>query len=186
VGNELLLELTLGSRHLGDATSTLYLLSRHMARTSTLRASDADREAVTTRLHEAAVEGRLEPEELEERLHLALRARTYGELRRLVVDLPAKPAPWDRRRRGVAPLAFTVALRVAVALVVLVVAIAMIVATAMWWLAWLVLWMVLSGRRYGVARPRSKALPTSMGRFTMPNCRSHAAHFSRTSSRSWP
>jgi hypothetical protein len=158
-----------------------------MARTSTLRASDADREAVTTRLHEAAVEGRLDADELEERLHLALRARTYGELRRLVADLPAQAAPWDRRRsRGVAPLAFTIAVRVAVALVMVVIAMAVIVATAMWWLAWLVLWMVLSGRRYGIARPRSKALPTSMGRFTMPNCRSHAAHFSRTSSRSWP
>jgi hypothetical protein len=158
-----------------------------MARTSTLRASDADREAITTRLHEAAVEGRLEPDELEERLHLALRARTYGELKRLVADLPAKAAPWDhRRRRGVAPLAFMIALRVAVALAVVVAAIAVIVATAMWWLAWLVVFMVLRGRRYGPARPRSKALPTSMGRFTMPNCRSHAAHFSRTSSRSWP
>ena len=158
-----------------------------MARTSTLRASDADREAVTTRLHEAAVEGRLDPDELEERLHLALRARTYGELRHLVADLPAKAAPWDRpRRRGFAPLAFAIALRLAVALVVVVVAVVVIAATAMWWLAWLLVWMVLSGRRYGAARPRSKALPTSMGSFTMPNCRSHAAHFSRTSSRSWP
>jgi hypothetical protein len=159
-----------------------------MAGTSTLRASDADREAITTRLHEAAVEGRLEPHELEERLHLALRARTYGDLKRLVDDLPAKAAPWDRRRRtsGVAPLAFAIAMRVAFALVVVVVALVVIAATAMWWLAWLVLWMVLSGRRYGVARPRSKALPTSMRSFTMPNCRSHAAHFSRTSSRSWP
>ena len=158
-----------------------------MARTSTLRASDADREAVTARLQTAAVEGRLEPEELEERLHLALRARTYGDLRRLVADLPAQPTAWNRRRRrGFAPLAFAIAMRVAVVLVVAVIAVAVIVATAMWWLAWLVLWMVLSGRRYGAARPRSKALPTSMRSFTMPNCRSHRAHWSRTSSRSWP
>jgi Flp pilus assembly protein TadB len=156
-----------------------------MARTSTLRASDADRDAIAARLHEAAVEGRLDADELEERLHLALRARTYGDLRRLVADLPAKPA---RRERGsgVAPLAFAIAVRVAVVLAVVAVALVVIVATAMWWLAWLVVWMVLSGRRYGVARPRSKALPMSMRSFTMPNCRSHAAHFSRTSSRSWP
>jgi len=154
-----------------------------MARTSTLRASDADREAIAAQLHKAAVEGRLDADELEERLHLALRARTYGDLRRLVVDLPAQPA---RRRSSLAPLAFVIAARVAVALVLVVVAIAVIVATAMWWLAWLLVWMVLSGRRYGIARPRSKALPTSMRSFTMPNCRSHAAHFSRTSSRSWP
>jgi len=157
-----------------------------MARTSTLRASDADRDAIAARLHEAAVEGRLDADELEERLHLALRARTYGDLRRLVADLPAQPARRERRRRGLAPLAFVLALRVALAIAVVVVALVVIAATAMWWLAWLVVWMVLSGRRYGTARPRSKALPTSMGRFTMPNCRSHAAHFSRTSSRSWP
>ena len=154
-----------------------------MARTSTLRASDADREAIAAQLHKAAVEGRLDADELEERLHLALRARTYGDLRRLVVDLPAQPA---RGRSSLAPLAFVIAARVAVALVLVVVAIAVIVATAMWWLAWLLVWMVLSGRRYGIARPRSKALPTSMRFFTMPNCRSHAAHFSRTSWRSWP
>jgi hypothetical protein len=158
-----------------------------MARTSTLRASDADREAIAAQLHKAAVEGRLDADELEERLHLALRARTYGDLRRLVVDLPAQPTRWEpRRHSSMAPLAFALALRVAVAVAVVAVAIVVIVATAMWWLAWVVLWMVLSGRRYGVARPRSKALPTSMRSFTMPNCRSHAAHFSRTSWRSWP
>jgi hypothetical protein len=158
-----------------------------MARTSTLRASDADRDAIAARLHEAAVDGRLDADELEERLHLALRARTYGDLRRLVVDLPAQPARWEpRRRSGMAPFAFALALRVAIAVAVVAVAMVVIVATAMWWLAWLVLFMVLRGRRYGIARPRSNALPTSMGRFTMPNCRSHAAHFSRTSSRSWP
>jgi hypothetical protein len=68
-----------------------------MARTSSLRASDADREAVAERLREAAAEGRLEPDELEDRLHRALRARTYGDLGRLVADLPA---PSRRGRRG--------------------------------------------------------------------------------------
>jgi uncharacterized protein DUF1707 len=158
-----------------------------MARTSTLRASDADRDAIAAQLHKAAVEGRLDADELEERLHLALRARTYGDLRRLVADLPSQPARWEpRRRSSLAPLAFMIALRVAVAIAVVVVALVVIAATAMWWLAWLLVFMALRGRRYGIARPRSKALPTSMGRFTMPNCRSHAAHFSRTSSRSWP
>ena len=60
-----------------------------MRRFESLRASDADRDAVTDRLREAAGEGRLEPEELEERVHAALRARTYGELGRLVADLPS-------------------------------------------------------------------------------------------------
>ena len=156
-----------------------------MARTSTLRASDADRDAVAAKLHQAAVEGRLDADELEERLHLALRARTYGDLGRLVADLPSARPP-ARPSRSLARTTFAVTVRVAVMLVAAMIALAVIAATAMWWLAWVLVWMVLSGRRYGAARPRSKALPTSMRSFTMPNCRSHSAHFSRTSSRSWP
>lgn len=53
-----------------------------------MRASDNDREAVAERLRAAAAEGRIVAEELEERLSLALRARTYGELDALVADLP--------------------------------------------------------------------------------------------------
>ena len=40
-----------------------------MGRPSTLRASDADRELITERLRKAAAEGRLFPEELEQRRH---------------------------------------------------------------------------------------------------------------------
>ena len=69
-----------------------------MARHSSLRASDADREAVTERLRQAAGEGRLEPDELEDRLHATLRARTYGELDRVVADLPAEGAAAEPRR----------------------------------------------------------------------------------------
>ena len=64
-----------------------------MARHSSLRAADADREAVTERLRQAAAEGRLEPDELEDRVHTALRARTYGELDLVLADLPGEPAP---------------------------------------------------------------------------------------------
>ena len=45
------------------------------------------------RLCAATVEGRLCVGELEQRLEVALRARTYGELDALVADLPATPAP---------------------------------------------------------------------------------------------
>ena len=55
-----------------------------MARQSSLRASDADRDAVAERLRQAAVEGRLDADELEQRVHTALRARTYGDLERLL------------------------------------------------------------------------------------------------------
>jgi hypothetical protein len=63
-----------------------------MTRRATLRASDADRELVAERLREAATEGRLFADELEERLGAALSARTYGELDALVADLPAPPS----------------------------------------------------------------------------------------------
>ncbi|SOD61973.1 protein of unknown function [Streptomyces zhaozhouensis] len=53
-----------------------------------LRASHADREAVAERLREAAGEGRLELEELEERLEAAFSAKTYGDLAPLTADLP--------------------------------------------------------------------------------------------------
>jgi hypothetical protein len=155
-----------------------------MPRSATLRASDADRDAVADRLHRAAVEGRIEPEELEERLHQALRARTYGDLRRLTADLPGTPA---RRSNGsLALTALRLSLRVVLALAVIAAVVTVAVVMAAWWIVWIVLWMTLRGRRYGWARPRSNALPTSMGSFTMPNRRSHAAHFCRTSSRSWP
>lgn len=62
---------------------------------SELRAGHADRDAVVERLREAAGDGRLDLEELEERVEKALSARTYGELAVLTADLPdsQEPAP---------------------------------------------------------------------------------------------
>jgi hypothetical protein len=57
-----------------------------------MRVSDADREAVTTRLRDHFAEGRLTPGELDERVTAALSAKTFGELRSLTADLPG-PAP---------------------------------------------------------------------------------------------
>jgi hypothetical protein len=54
-----------------------------------LRASHADRDQVVELLRVAAGDGRLSAEELDERLDLALTARTYAELAALVTDLPA-------------------------------------------------------------------------------------------------
>jgi Domain of unknown function (DUF1707)/2TM domain len=53
------------------------------------RASDAEREAVADRLRGAAAEGRLDADELEERLGRAYGARTIGDLAPLTADLPA-------------------------------------------------------------------------------------------------
>ena len=57
-----------------------------------MRASDAEREAVTARLRDHYAEGRLTHDELDERVSAALSAKTFGELRTLTTDLPG-PAP---------------------------------------------------------------------------------------------
>ncbi|MBO0777173.1 MAG: DUF1707 domain-containing protein [Actinobacteria bacterium] len=54
-----------------------------------LRASHQDRDRVVEVLRDAAGDGRLTAEELDERLEAALTARTYGELASLTADLPA-------------------------------------------------------------------------------------------------
>jgi len=56
---------------------------------SELRASHEDRDRVVELLRVSAGDGRLTSEELDERLEQAMTARTYGELGRLVADLPA-------------------------------------------------------------------------------------------------
>jgi len=56
-----------------------------------LRASHEDRDRVVELLRMAAGDGRLSAEELDQRLELALTARTYGELTALTKDLPAGP-----------------------------------------------------------------------------------------------
>jgi hypothetical protein len=57
---------------------------------SELRASHDDRDRVVELLRVSAGDGRLTAEELDERLEQAMTARTYGELARLVADLPAQ------------------------------------------------------------------------------------------------
>jgi hypothetical protein len=56
-----------------------------------LRASHADRDQVVDLLRVAAGDGRLSPEELDDRLERALTARTCAELAALTDDLPATP-----------------------------------------------------------------------------------------------
>jgi hypothetical protein len=67
-----------------------------------LRVSDADRERIAERLRDAAGEGRLTVDELDERLERAYAARTGSDLAPLTADLP-EPAPGtglDERHRG--------------------------------------------------------------------------------------
>lgn len=57
-----------------------------------LRAGNEDRDAVVQRLNEAYGEGRLDLAELDERVATAYKAKTLGELRPLLTDLPNPPA----------------------------------------------------------------------------------------------
>ncbi len=84
-----------------------------------MRASDADREAVTARLRDHYAEGRLDQDELDERVSAALGAKTFGDLRTLTTDLPGPvplppraaarpsrggPPPWRYHRRHRPPV----------------------------------------------------------------------------------
>jgi hypothetical protein len=64
-----------------------------------MRAADADREAVAERLRQAVSEGRLDLDEYDQRLNRAYAAKTYGELDRVLADLPG-PAPSLRPQPG--------------------------------------------------------------------------------------
>ena len=65
---------------------------------SRLRISDEDRHQVAEVLRQAAGEGRIDIEELDERLEATYQAKTYGELVPITVDLPtgAVPGPAPR------------------------------------------------------------------------------------------
>lgn len=57
-----------------------------------LRISDADRNRVAELLRDAAGEGRLDLDELDERLERTYAAKTYADLVPITVDLPSHPA----------------------------------------------------------------------------------------------
>jgi hypothetical protein len=78
--------------------------------TPTVRASDAERDAVGEALRRHHGDGRLDTEELQERISRCYSATTRGELDRLLADLPADPSPgepsrWRGRRPGWPPFA---------------------------------------------------------------------------------
>jgi hypothetical protein len=66
-----------------------------------LRASDDERESIVNELREHGAAGRIDVEELEQRVAAAYTARTHGELGALLGDLPGTPAP--ARRPAAAP-----------------------------------------------------------------------------------
>ena len=64
-----------------------------------MRASDADREAVVSRLRVALEEGRLKTDEYLARMERAYQAVTYGDLAELYSDLPAASAAYTVAHR---------------------------------------------------------------------------------------
>lgn len=68
-----------------------------------IRTSDADRERVTAKLRDHYAEGRLTRDELDERVTAALNAKTFGDLRLLVADLPEPWPAGPQRGLGHAP-----------------------------------------------------------------------------------
>ena len=119
-----------------------------------MKASDADRDAVLSDLSGHFQAGRLTTEEFEDRSGQALSARTWGELRNLLQDLPTSPsgprvpaaatagAPPQR------PFGRTVVVPIAV-LAGIGIAVAMSVGTThvRWGVLWLLLPVLLIARR---------------------------------------
>ena len=77
-----------------------------------IRVSDADRDRAAARLREHFAAGRLSPDELDERISAALTAKTAGDVRRIMADLPdpvpappqaRQPPPWAPPPRGRVP-----------------------------------------------------------------------------------
>jgi hypothetical protein len=69
-----------------------------------IRVSEVDRERVAAQLRDHFAEGRLSQEELDERLSAALTAKTAGDLRRVMADLPG-PAPVPAQAGALGPWA---------------------------------------------------------------------------------
>jgi hypothetical protein len=66
------------------------------------RASDADRDRAAQDIREHFAAGRLTEEEMDQRVEAAYAARTDGELRRLLADLPQLPATRAEQRAELA------------------------------------------------------------------------------------
>jgi Domain of unknown function (DUF1707) len=137
-----------------------------------LRAADTDRERVAELLRCAHGEGRLDLGEYDDRVQRAWAARTYGELERLVADLPAgqersirripgkEPAPQPERGRSARRTAVAAWLSVSVLNLVIwaVVSVATLELVHPWWI-WVagpwggVLLAVWITDRVGAGRP---------------------------------
>ncbi|MFL5823272.1 MAG: DUF1707 domain-containing protein [Solirubrobacteraceae bacterium] len=127
-----------------------------MTRRSALRASDVDRERVAEHLRLATVDGRIETDELEERLEAAFSARTYRQLGAVVSDLPASGEygdglpVWARASLGVAGSVGVLAAAAAASVIFAGIAGASV--------AWTLFGRVLFGRGRGVGLPAGRSM----------------------------
>ena len=126
-----------------------------MARRSSLRASDADREYVAERLRNAAAEGRILSEELEHRLESTFAARTYGELNAVTADLPRESPAGGGSRIPVRLRPATIVALVVLFPMALAIAAAAIVAVV----ALITAWTVAVSLAALFLGPRARALP---------------------------
>jgi hypothetical protein len=123
-----------------------------------MRAADSDRERTAETLRAAAGEGRLDAEELEQRLEVALSARTLGELEAVVADLP-------RQRPAAAAVRPQPELRRFLAVSILLVAIWALTGMGYFWPVWPILgwgmFVVGPARRigFGPCRPSASSRP---------------------------
>jgi hypothetical protein len=133
---------------------------------SDLRVSDAERDAVAAELAEHLKDGRLQPEEFEERVGQAVGARTRGDLDRLLTDLPRAEAVQPPVRRRAGPPFPLVGIVIFAAAITLLGGIGRAAAEgghpvwAIWWLWWLIPIMIFAAcRRFGGYRPRPPRQP---------------------------
>jgi hypothetical protein len=97
-----------------------------------VRVGDADRERVVELLRGHAVAGRLDADELDERLGRAYAARYGAELQAVLADLPSEPALVRRPARRTTrlhPVLFPIALGALIAAAAV---------SGAWWLLWLI------------------------------------------------
>jgi hypothetical protein len=109
-----------------------------------VRVGDADRERVVELLRGHAVAGRLDADELDERLGRAYAARYGAELQAVLAELPTEP---ERRHRPARRPHPSLAPLLPIALAALIGAAAL---SGAWWLLWLIwpLVVVLGPRRH--------------------------------------
>jgi hypothetical protein len=110
-----------------------------------VRVGDADRERVVELLRGHAIAGRLDADELEDRLGHAYAARYGAELQAVLAELPAEPALVRRPARRSRPRPPVALFPIALAALIGAAAV-----TGAWWLLWLIwpLVVVVGPRRH--------------------------------------